>query len=881
MSGEESEESATDTLNAAENDAVDDERLHEVAVEKRRREELEDRRATMGDAEDLCVFLVDDLLAALFQEMQVRSENASLFATSARHMCAQAFEGVAVSAFEPPESLDRIAGSGGPERKGRQQVLKPKSQWASAPQARLPVSLDALPPPLVFLRRFLKFLEAHAERTDLELLRFPMSEAIESLPNKRKLLGVGSSEDGHGEWCIPADQVSAFLLGLLSKGLVSAVPSTVAFVMAANHESLEKRTLSHARVALPHLQQLVHKALLAAEEEEERSAGRRAQARPTLATDKPPKSDAASSWSRIFQTEVPQGQLHFRGPLNGDVEAADRPGEGPERELLSSYLAEIPPRAIAMDRRAPNQVGKKAALSAANPSQRAISRKILLLLAPPPRNGSRWTTVRHKVVVPLPDEASVTTLTAEADMELHLAGDSRQPRAAGLAIQATASEAIAENEETLDAAALTNIFSLGTPRQLSAQELARRNDLLAQLEREATRTQRRATTTIAASMSLGGAPGRRESEDAACPSQAEQQQFQAYVAANSTVMTGVQPGVWTSPTRPERSDQVAAPRAHARGGSLRSKFELERDTLPFSVCDGDAHAREEQERLSAAVCSPIKRPRASIAPSPPETPGRPIQTASTMAHLPQLDSSRLAVGVNAVVRGVEKRGPRRNPSRKSRLELHNYSVRASAPPLRCLVGLTLACWRLPGSVRRRGRPGARGEKWRPSAVLPCPDVEAGGPAGSRSRRPLAVDPGGVPHQGQSAPQARRVQAPGRRQQRACGRLDLAESSRTSATVGQGEATGLGHQDALASTRSQPPLHLRERLPQSPSVRRRRGRIRQCQTPKARSTSGEHVPPGEAELQLVILCVGGLLTRCLQPMAPRRNVLPTASEDDED
>lgn len=62
--------------------------------------------------------------------------------------------------------------------------------------------------------------------------------------------------------------------------------------------------------------------------------------------------------------------------------------------------------------------------------------------------------------------------------------------------------------------------------------------------------------------------------------------------------------------------------------------------------------------------------------TPPETPGRPIQTASTLAHLPQLDSSRLAVGVSAVVRGVEKRGPRRNPSRKSRLQLHNYSVSA-------------------------------------------------------------------------------------------------------------------------------------------------------------------------------------------------------------
>ncbi|KAH7472319.1 uncharacterized protein KRP23_9313 [Phytophthora ramorum] len=676
--------------------ATDEERQHE-AEEKRWREELDSHRLTMGDAEELCVFLVEDLLAAIFQEMQVRTENATLFATSVQKMCAQAFESVDMSSFQPVDSLDRIPGPAQHELRGRQQVLKPQSKWApcSQPQTRnadapvLASSLATQPsPPLVFLRRLLKFLDTHTERTELELLRFPTSEATSSLSDKRKFVGIGTSGGGQGEWCISVDQVSAFLHQLLSKGLVSVVPSTIAFVMAVNRESLEKRTHSQGRITLPHLQQFVQKALLTAEEEEEERADMQ---RPPSSSPAKDKTESESTpRSRIFQTEVPLSKVAFQDVLKGVKKPFEQPEVGPQQELLSSYLEEMPPRAIEMDRRAPGQVGKKAALSAANPSQRAISRKILMLLAPTPRQGSRWTTVRHKVIVPPAGEAksdTVMTITAEADMELHLAGARHQSstlgssagrKAIGLRIQTPRTGTIAENEEMPDAAALSNIFSLGTPRQLSAQELARRNDLLAQLEREAAHAQRRASTTIIASMSLGGPPARRESDDDVCPSQADQQQFQAHVAANSIVTTGVESSGRSgslSPTRPQRGDEPAAPRSRGRVNATRSKFELERDSLPFSVSDGNAHTREEQERLAAAMCSPIKRPRPSIAPSPPpETPGRPIRTPSTLAHLPQLDSSRLAVGVSAVVRGVEKRGPRRNPSRKSRLQLHNYST---------------------------------------------------------------------------------------------------------------------------------------------------------------------------------------------------------------
>ncbi|ETO86261.1 hypothetical protein F442_00183 [Phytophthora nicotianae P10297] len=562
------------------------------------RMELESQRCALGDAEETCVFLLDDLVAAIFQEMQVRVQNTALFTTSARQMCAQVFEAVEVCACEPTDSLDRI-------QSGRQQILK--SKWTPSVQRSFSATL-------VFLRRLLYFLGMREDRVGLELQQFPSSEAVSSLSGKRKLIGVRGGEEPLNEWCIPADQVSVFLQQLVAKGLVSAVPSTITFVMAVNREVFDVKN-SQARVALSHLQHFVQRALLTAEEELESSD--RLQSSQLPETESTPRS-------RIFQIEV-------SGVLKGTL----KPDSGPEQKLLSSYLEEIPPQAVAMDRRAPGQVAKKAFL---NSTQRAISRKVRLLLAPSPRLGSRWKTVRHKLIIPMDNTVSIT---AEAGMELNTASF-KQP-----------TETVTENEDIPDAASLSNIFALGTPRQLSAQEHARRNDLLAHLEREAARSRRRATTTAIASMSLN-----HPSETDEAVSSQEDEDFQAYVAANSTVTTGL------SPTRPQ-NDQ----RGHGRAKIQRSKFELERDTLPFSVSDGNAH---EQERLSAAICSPIKRPTASII-SPPETPGR-IQTASTLAQLPQLDSSRLAVGVSAVVRGIEKRGPRRNPSRNSRLHLHNYST---------------------------------------------------------------------------------------------------------------------------------------------------------------------------------------------------------------
>ncbi|POM80765.1 Hypothetical protein PHPALM_1355 [Phytophthora palmivora] len=671
------------TSEAAVDDSVlnVDKFLNDEAEEKRWRDDLDKQRATMGDAEETCVFFVEDLLLAIFQDMQVRSENASLFAMSARQVCVQAFESVDMSAFEPSESFDRIHG---PTEHGRQQVLKPQSKWwVSKPQRNLSSNISVLvpPPPTLFLRRLLNFLEQHADRADLELQQFRSSHAT-SLSGKRKLNAIGNANESHGhnEWCIPVEQIPVFLQELISKGLVSAVPSTIRFVMTENRESLDKKLHSQARVALPQLQQFVQRALLTAEEEEEANCDPNSIPPQRLRSPVPESmtDNESTPRSRVFQTEVPLNKVMFSDASRNGMEA------GPHQNLLSSYLEEVPPQATEMDRRAPGQIGKKPIFGAANPSQRALSRKVMMLLSPPPRQGSRWKTVRHKLIVPPADATKygITTITAEADMVLKLAGDthattpstSGKRKATVLPVQTTGN--IGRNEEIPDAAALSNIFSLGTPRQLSAQELARRNDLLAQLEREMIRAQRRASTTVIASMSLGsaGVPGRGD-DGAECSSMEDHQQFQAYVAANSTIMMGVQ-ACGHSPIRPHQCDQGAAMRHRGKGNCQSSKFELERDTLPFTVADGNSHGREDQERLSAAICSPIRRPRASvIAPiPPPETPGRPIQTASTLAQLPQLDSSRLAVGVSAVVHGVEKRGPRINPSRNSRLQLHNYSA---------------------------------------------------------------------------------------------------------------------------------------------------------------------------------------------------------------
>ncbi|OWZ18899.1 Ubiquitin-specific protease [Phytophthora megakarya] len=624
--------------------------LDDEAEEMRWREKVDKQRAAMGDAEDTCVFLIDDLLLAIFQEMQVRSENATLFAMSSQQMCAQAFEAVDMSALESSESLDRIRRPTEHELNGRQQVLKLQSKWISRPQQSLSSSISALvlPPPILFLRRLLNFLEHRADRANLELQRFPSSKVISSYSSKCKLVGNERSK-GDNEWCIPVEMVPAFLQVLITKGVVSAVPSTIVFVMAVNREAVNKKMHSHVRVTLSHLQQFVQKALLAAEEEEERK-----QIQPPVPEEKSKANREFTPWSRIFQTEVPLNKGIFGGTTRNGMTPH---GGGPNLALLSSYLEEGPPRAVEMDRRAPGQVRKKTALGAANPPQRARSRKVMLLLAPPPRLGSRWKTVRHKLVAPPADatKCGVMTITAEADMELTLAGarNTTSRSSASVKRKATAlpiQTAGVMTTEMPDAAALSNIFALGTPRQLSAHELARRNDLLAQLERETIHAQRRASMTFMASMSLDS-PGVQEG-DVVCSSPVDQQQFQAYVAANSTIMTGVEPSGRSgalSPTRPQHFNQGATTRK-GRANVERSKFELEQSTLPFTVSDGNSHAREDQDTLSAALCSPIKRPRASVIapPPPPETPERPIRTASMLAQLPQLDSSRLVVGVSAV-----------------------------------------------------------------------------------------------------------------------------------------------------------------------------------------------------------------------------------------
>ncbi|RLN74621.1 hypothetical protein BBJ28_00012692 [Nothophytophthora sp. Chile5] len=647
MSAEMAEEAAEVAGDAA---AVDSPALEDAKEEQgaeRHREMLTGRRRTLGDAEESCVLLLEDLVTALFQEMQVRQENASLFARATQQACAQAFEGVVMSGRRLPESLDRAFGAGRSPQSTRQQVL--------SSSLRCPGS-DAS---VLFLRRLLRLVETQETRMERELLRFPTSAARQS--------------GGDWEWSVQGHEVALFLQRLLVDGLVSAPPSAVASILTANRESLAKEQHKHSSVTLPRLQRLLQKALEAAEGQQPTSTS----LSELLAEDE----DEDASRPRIFQTEVPQSAVTAPEASEGEADAAGL--------LLSSYLAEPQPQRSAVDRRASGQGALKPSLSIANPSQRAKSRKILLLLAPPPRLSSRWTALRSKMVLS----------EAESPAEQ----------------QTPASEA------SVDPAALSNIFSLGTPRQLSAQELTRRQDLLAQLDREAERAERRMTTTVVASMSLEGAIV--TASNGAAPSPALERQFQQEVAANSTITTGfpsdAQPP--RSPTRPQRPQQPPAPRQRGKDRANRSKFELEREPASFFVAEGSARVREDLDRLGA-LCSPIQRPGALL-----ESCDRPVQTASTLAHLPLLESSRLAVGVSAVVRGVQKRGPRRNPSRKSRLQLHNYSAAFEDEEELEDAEDTATGGRIPLSPVRTAKPPAFPAQQEPAEDLRLPRIPAVSP----------------------------------------------------------------------------------------------------------------------------------------------------------
>ncbi|CEG40252.1 uncharacterized protein PHALS_10464 [Plasmopara halstedii] len=283
---------------------------------------------------------------------------------------------------------------------------------------------------------------------------------------------------------------------------------------------------------------------------------------------------------------------------------------------------ETPPQSIEIDRQVPGQIGKKASTNAV---ERAMKRKVLLQM--PRRQGSRWKTVQNKVVTDLGIKLTRDNATKRSARSVSSENDADQPKAVTSA----------------------NIFSLDKPQEVLSHETACRQDLSTQAEQEVAR---RTITTKSALLSINKSP--LGNPDAlGISSRGECQVSYANVRAKSIVTLGVES---LSPTRPlQGRKNVKNP---------RSKFELERKPLLFAISDC---VQEEPDERHAAVCSPIQQ---SCPFSLPES----LKPEPPLPMLPLLNSSSLAVGVKAVVGGVEIRGPKRYPSRNVRLRLHNYRL---------------------------------------------------------------------------------------------------------------------------------------------------------------------------------------------------------------
>lgn len=713
----------------------------ELVAAAARQAALERKCSRLGDAEEVCVQLFVEIVEDMFMEMQVLDENERCFAFVAQFAIDQVFESVQMGGVQANESLDRVAAidptranadgtmqqilkpgnDGDDERENTAVIDRPKKQKASQnhPHAA----------PLGFLRLLSTSLEKQQSAANTVFLEFPVTAyaAVVAAPHAARgghppHSSKPSGSSTTGGWTIPAVELGGFLQHFIATSNLSILPSVVQFVVEANRGAMEtkKKKKTPPRLTLAQVQLCAQKAVFAAEEalQELDQQQQRAKVSQMASIE---KADS-SKLLRVFQTEVLQA-VGKAGSKNAQLSSEEFDDDPP----LVCYRDEAEPVPPPIDRNVPSSLAKKPVAS----SKQGIARKVLLALKPGPGKNSKWLSLRSKVLV---KDSNMTELSIEADMSVSAPRSfstdktaQQTPSAGAMAphlqpskkkLAAASAPGPGKNpagDKKLplgfsiepDAAALSNIFSLGTPRQMNPDELARRNDILSLLEREEMKNERRMANASIAAMTMPVANNLSETDKT----------YQAYVAANSVIIallpqvqavssqaTGgggetnsPQPPSTLSPKRPEKKN---ANQQH-RNLTMRTKFDLEREPPAFVVSDGNAHVRDELNALEKAMCSPIKRSKGrgvrEQQPQPPppavatnnsnhaaassspikvseyHDPHRPIQTASS--HLPQLETSRLAVGVRAVVRGVEKRGPKRSPSRKSRLKLHNYNVR--------------------------------------------------------------------------------------------------------------------------------------------------------------------------------------------------------------
>ncbi|EQC28569.1 hypothetical protein SDRG_13647 [Saprolegnia diclina VS20] len=193
------------------------------------------------------------------------------------------------------------------------------------------------------------------------------------------------------------------------------------------------------------------------------------------------------------------------------------------------------------------------------------------------------------------------------------------------------------DDRASDSTTFSNIFSLGTPRQLSPRELARRRDILAYLEAvEATR------------------------------------QHDELVAKRKKELL-------ERPHHDGDGGHISAAAPPLRNLPLHLTLDL-----PYNIATPEA-APPEVHRSPSIKPSPKHR-RPSQVPTVAEpsvekpAPGEPLP----LFHLPQIETGRIEVGVKVVYPGKKvKHGSKRIPSRNSRLKAHNYNTTTdgSAPTL--------------------------------------------------------------------------------------------------------------------------------------------------------------------------------------------------------
>ncbi|KAF0686548.1 Aste57867_21642 [Aphanomyces stellatus] len=235
-------------------------------------------------------------------------------------------------------------------------------------------------------------------------------------------------------------------------------------------------------------------------------------------------------------------------------------------------------------------------------------------------------------------EKDATTTTSVRGSIVHGRASTRYSVAATIQSHKVATDEVdvhmhveAPSAPTIDEAAMSNIFSLGTPRQLSPRELARRRDILSYLE------------------------------------------SQHATAAYEEKMAQRKRAMLERPVLAADAGEVID--VGGRGAVPRGDGEFFDVPTGFAITDATPHDDGKHNHHHPYVHRNKSMRKGQMEKLLGEHVPEPIPDF----HLPQIDTNRLEVGVKVVYQpGKEKAGGKRNPSRNSRLKLHNYN--AKTPP---------------------------------------------------------------------------------------------------------------------------------------------------------------------------------------------------------